>query len=271
MYSTNVTNVQLTHLQLDNYGPWTVTPEPRREMDLQTLQSRLFADVAQFVGGYGGYVFPTRYDNLVAVTNGLDRRAHESLQESLGNRYPITVSLGIGTGRRPADALDAASAHLHEAGSAQDGDRTEVFGGDPLTEAARSDEDLEVAHFDVDDATGVYTDRLNEYDAYLAIERGYSALARYLREEHGALAFFAGGDNVIAVCPALSDRDYHDAIDHVRETANVDLKVGVGAGYTAQEGGMKAKHALEHCREESVPVVRDRGGEHPKLQIASLD
>ena len=146
-----------------------------------------------------------------------------------------------------------------------------MFGGEPLAEAVRRDDDLHVAHFDVDDATGVYTDRLNEYDAYLAIERGYSALARHLREEYDALAFFAGGDNVIAVCPSLSDADYGDAIAHVRETASVDLKVGVGAGYTAQEAGMKAKHALEHCREEGVPVVRDRGGENPKLQIASLD
>lgn len=266
-----MTNVQLTHLQLDNYGPWTVTPEPRREMDLQTLQTRLFADVAQFVGRDGGYVFPTRFDNLVAVTNGLDHRAHETLQESIKNRYPVTVSLGIGTATRPADALDAASAHLHEAGSAQDGERTEVFGGDPLSREVRTPEDLHIAHFDVDDATGVYTDQLNEYDAYLAIERGFSSLARHLRTEHGALAFFAGGDNVIAVCPALSDADYHDAIAHVRADADVDLKVGVGAGLTAQKAGMKAKHALEHCRESGAPVVRDRGDENPKLQIASLD
>ncbi|WP_129116374.1 GTP cyclohydrolase IIa, partial [Halegenticoccus tardaugens] len=42
-----MTNAQLTQIQIDNYGPWTVTPEPRREMDLQTMQSRLFADLAQ--------------------------------------------------------------------------------------------------------------------------------------------------------------------------------------------------------------------------------
>ena len=41
----DVTNAQLTLIQIDNYGPWTVTPEPRREVDLQTLQSRLYADV----------------------------------------------------------------------------------------------------------------------------------------------------------------------------------------------------------------------------------
>ncbi|HII51742.1 MAG TPA: GTP cyclohydrolase IIa, partial [Halobacteriales archaeon] len=27
-----MTNAQLTLIQIDNYGPWTVTPKPRREV-----------------------------------------------------------------------------------------------------------------------------------------------------------------------------------------------------------------------------------------------
>jgi len=68
-----VTNTQLTLVHIDNYGPWTVTPDPRREVDLQTLQSRLYADVSQLVGNREGYAFFGRFDNMVAVTNGLDR------------------------------------------------------------------------------------------------------------------------------------------------------------------------------------------------------
>lgn len=41
-----VVNTQVTHVQIGNYGPWTVAPEPRREVDLQTLQSRLYADLS---------------------------------------------------------------------------------------------------------------------------------------------------------------------------------------------------------------------------------
>ena len=52
-----VTNTQVTHIQIDNYGPWTVTPEPRREVDLQTLQSRLYADLSQLFGNRDGYVW----------------------------------------------------------------------------------------------------------------------------------------------------------------------------------------------------------------------
>jgi len=43
-------------------------------MDLQSLQSRLFADIAQFMGPRDAYVFSTRYDNMIAVTNGLGAR-----------------------------------------------------------------------------------------------------------------------------------------------------------------------------------------------------
>ena len=249
-----VTTAQLTLLQLDNYGPWTVTPEPRREMDLQTLQSRLYADCAQFVGSRDGYAFFARADNMVAVTNGMDRRDHELLQESIRNRYPVTVSLGIGVGDTPAAALDVATDRLQAAGSAQDGDRREVLAGDPVDPATTTDEAIEIAHFDVNDATGRYTDRLNEFDSFLEIEQGYASLMRYLREEHGGLSFFVGGDNVIAAVPDLTRADYREAIDHVADAADVDLKVGVGTGSTAASAGMDAKHALEICRHEGTAI-----------------
>ncbi|MEM4202176.1 MAG: GTP cyclohydrolase IIa, partial [Candidatus Hadarchaeum sp.] len=63
--------IQLTLIQIDNYGPWTVTPEPRREFELQVLQAELFAELERQFGSRGGLVFPTRFDNLFAVTNGI--------------------------------------------------------------------------------------------------------------------------------------------------------------------------------------------------------
>jgi len=250
--SDTVTNTQLTLVQIDNYGPWTVTPEPRREMDLQTLQSRLFADIAQFVGHRGGYAFFTRFDNMVAVTNGLDTDDHRLLQESTGNRYPVTVSLGIGVDSNPAVALERATEGLQGAGSAQDGDRREVLTGTPISEP--SGDEVSIAHFDVNDATEKYTDQLNEFDSFIQIEQGYAALMRYLREEHGGLSFFVGGDNIIAVMPDIESDAYRAAIDHVEDTVGVDLKVGVGRGNDAHDAGMAAKHALEECRHRGTAV-----------------
>jgi len=253
-----MSRLQLTHIQIDNYGPWTVEPEPRREMDLQTLQSRLFADIAQFVGSRDGYAFFTRFDNMVAVTNGLDEADHELLQESIGNRYPISVSLGTAVDSVPIEALEGATERVQRAGSAQDRGRREVLAGDYRPPEA---DDVAIAHFDVNDATGKYTDRLNEFDSFIRIEQAYASLMRYMREAHGALSFFVGGDNVIAVVPEMSEAEYGAAIDHVSEDADVELKVGVGHGPTPHDAGIAAKHALEDCRYDGTRV-EFAGGEH---------
>ena len=249
-----MTTTQLTLVQLDNYGPWTVTPEPRREMDLQTLQSRLFADIAQFIGGRGGYIFYTRFDNMIAVTNGIDREAHATLQESISNRYPVTISLGVDVAETPAEALDGATERIQAAGSAQDEERTEVLAGNFLTGDETGPEPLHIAHFDVNDATGKYTDQLNEFDSFIQIERSYASLMEYMRKAHGALSFFVGGDNIIAVCPDLSAEAYQDAIDHVQRDVGIELKVGVGRDRTAHKAGIAAKHALEECRFDGTTV-----------------
>lgn len=252
-----MTNTQITHIQIDNYGPWTVTPEPRREVDLQTLQSRLYADLSQLFGNRDGYVFFTRFDNMVAVSNGLDMDAHRLVQESVSNRYPVTMSLGVATGRSPVNALGTATELLQDAGSAQDKHRREVLEGRTIDDEFRTEEDVQVAHFDVDNATEKYTDRLNEFDTFINIEQGYAELMQYMRRAHDSLSFFVGGDNIIAICPDLEEDAYRDAIDHVSETVDVQLKVGVGRGKSASDAGMDAKHALEACRTTGETVELD--------------
>jgi GTP cyclohydrolase IIa len=253
-----VPNTQVTLVQIDNYGPWTVTPEPRREVDLQTMQSRLYADLSQLIGNREGYVFFTRFDNMVAVTNGLDRDAHELVQESIRNRYPVTVSFSIAVDDQPAEALGRATDALQAAGSAQDESRTELLLGDPLPRAEMNDDDVTIAHFDVNDATGKYTDELNAFDSFVRIEQGYATLMRYMRRAHDALSFFVGGDNVIAVCPSMTEAEYRDAVEHVRREGDVELKVGVGTAVTAQDAGMAAKEALETCRHDGTTVEFER-------------
>ncbi|WP_232688546.1 GTP cyclohydrolase III [Halobacterium zhouii] len=249
-----MTNTQVTLVQLDNYGPWTVTPEPRREVDLQTMQSRLYADLSQAFGMRDGYVFFTRFDNMLAVTNGLDLEDHARIQESIRNRYPVTVSLSIGAGPSPANALVDATAALQEQGSAQDATRTEALLGQPLEESERTDDDVQIAHFDVVDATETYTDELDAYSSFINIEQGYASLMKHMHDAHDSLSFFVGGDNIIAVCPSLSDAEYQEAIEHVLEDAGVDLRVGVGHGASAHDAGMAAKHALEDAREDGTYV-----------------
>ena len=246
-----MTATQVSLFQLDNYGPWTVTPEPRPEPQLQALQARLYADLADAVGSRGGYVFYTRFDNVVAVTNGIDREAHRRIQEQIGNQYPVTVSAAVASDASPAAALALASERLQGAGSAQDAAREAALVGDPLGEAGEA----HVAHFDVVDVTGKYTDEIDAYGAYLRVTEAVQALSAHMYEANDALTFFVGGDNAIAVCPDLSPEAYEAAIDHVEDETGVELQVGVGHGPTAREAGMDAKHALEACRREGMRVA----------------
>lgn len=70
----------MTLIQIDNYGPWTVTPRPRNESDLQILQAELYADLERQFANKKGLVFFTRFDNLLAVTNGIDEEDHLRIQ-----------------------------------------------------------------------------------------------------------------------------------------------------------------------------------------------
>ena len=252
--STNVTTTQLTLVQIDNYGPWTVTPAPRREVDLQTLQSRLYADLSQYIGNRDGYAFFTRFDNMIAVTNGLDESDHARLQETISNRYPVTVSLSTASDPNPVTALERATKQLQQAGSAQDGSRREILRLDDGSPVQDDGSEVHIAHFDVNDATGQYTDEINAFDTFIEIEQAYASLMRYMRTHADSLSFFVGGDNIIAVCPDLAPETYQSAIDHVEQETNVALKVGVGIGRRAHPAGMAAKHALEACRSNGSDV-----------------
>ncbi|WP_324760647.1 GTP cyclohydrolase IIa [Haloarcula sp. GH36] len=236
--------VQFSLVQLDDYGPWTVTPEPRPEPALQALQSRLYADLADFVGTRDGYVFPGRYDNLLAVTNQVTPEEHRRFQSLVRNRYPVTASVGVGTGGTPRAALGAASEALQDTGSAQDADRTEQLA---VSRTAYPTGPITVAHFDVVDATGRYTDREHAFDAHQRIRRAVLELGGELGP-HGAVTSFVGGDNAIAVCPNLPTGVYDEVLAAVRDTTGVEMRVGVGTGETAQAAGQGAKEALESGR-----------------------
>lgn len=256
-----MTNTEMALLQLDNYGPWTVTPEPRREMHLQSMQSRLYGDIAQFVGTRDGYVFPAGFDNMVAVTNGFTIDDLESMQNLVAERYPVTMSVSVASGDSPGTALAEATTALQDRGSAQSADRSAVLCGETLRPTERSPSDVQIAHFDVVDAIACYTDELSAYDTHVTIDTAYARLRDRLYERHDALSFFVGGDNVIAVCPGLSEDACMSAIDDVRSTVGVELRVGSGTGVTACAAGLLAKDALETCRHHGTLI--EQGSHHP--------
>lgn len=243
--------VRASVVQLDAYGPWTVTPEPRRETDIQALQARLYADFADFMGYHDGYAFFNRFDNMIGIGNHVSVDEYKRFQERIRNRYPVTASIGIGEDATPAGAIDAASEGIQSTGSAQDLSRNETVqhvqkGPDTLQPKAT------IAHFDIVDVTSKYTDQQSEIATQSAVWESVSVLKRVLYEEYDSAAYFVGGDNVIAICPSLDTHAFKSILEEIHQQTSITYQVGVGEGQTAHEAGDRAKHALERCRENGT-------------------
>lgn len=250
-----MSSFQITLLQIDNYGPWTVTPAPRREPDLQTLQSQIYADVAEFFGNHGGIAFFARFDNMVALTNGIPRDEHLLIQESIGNRYPVTLSLSIGTGPSPVEALASATRQLQAAGSAQDADRRQVLVGEPL---GVSDSDgVQLAHIAIQPPSE--PDRA--FTPFVAVEEAFMVLMRELTERHESLTFFGGRDTVIVIGNHLRSDAYEALGVRVEEEVGTPLSIGVGVAPSAVEASLIAKRALIETTGRASPAINYGAGD----------
>jgi GTP cyclohydrolase IIa len=233
----------MTLIQIDNYGPWTVTPTPRNEADLQIMQAELYADLQRQFAARQGLVFFTRFDNMLAVTNGMDLEDHRRIQKSIGNRYPITVSMGVGAAETPYDAQRNASRALQSHGGAQSEERKEVLAIDGLVDEGY----VQIAHIDINGITETMTDIVPAYDTSFIVNRVQHFLMKKLIKE-GALLFFIGGDNFMSPCNGLEPQGLLRIINEIDDEINVALKAGIGKAPTAEKAANLADLALEEIR-----------------------
>lgn len=251
--------IQITLIQIDNYGPWTVTPGPRAEPDLQTLQSRLYGDLEREFGARGAIVFYNRFDNLIAISNGINEEEHRKIQESIRNRYPLTVSMGVASRETPLEAQLVATQMIQKGGGAQSKDRCEVLNIDSLV---RPDESkVQIAHIDIDDITTTLTDKESAYDTSIVV---YEVLLELMKElkKIGGLCFFIGGDNYMAPSNGITKNMLRDALKRVDEKTGVKLKAGVGISKTGGKSADLADLCLEDIRadltDDSVLVLTEK-------------
>lgn len=241
--------IQITLIQIDNYGPWTVTPGPRAEPDLQTLQSRLYGDLEREFGAHGGIVFFNRFDNLIAVSNGMDYDDHKLIQDSIRNRYPITISMGVGSADTAYEAQKIATEMIQKGGGAQSASRCEVLNIDSL--ADDDDSYVQIAHIDIDDVTGLLTDVETAFDTSIKVYEVLNALMVEL-SQIGGLCFFIGGDNYMAPSNNISDDVLRDALERVDAKTGVRLKAGIGRSKTPAKAADMADIGLEDIRADKV-------------------
>ncbi|MCQ2964757.1 MAG: GTP cyclohydrolase IIa [archaeon] len=238
--------IQMTLIQIDNYGPWTVTPKPRTESDLQILQAELFADVQRLIAAKKGLVFFTRFDNMLAITNGLNEEDHLRIQRSIRNRYPITISMGVGAAETPHEAQKLATIALQNAGGAQDGERKEILAIDSLIENPE-DSFVQAAHIDINSVTETLTDIESAFDTSFMVNKAQHYLMTKLRKK-GALLFFIGGDNFMSPCNGLSEEEITEILIEIKEEIDIGFKAGIGRADNAEDAAYMADIGLEIIR-----------------------
>ncbi len=235
----------MTLIQIDNYGPWTVTPTPRRESDLQILQAELYADLQRQFAAKQGLLFFMRFDNMLAISNGMDMEDHLRIQESIGNRYPITVSMGVGAAQTPYDAQRNATRALQKYGGAQSEERKEALAIDELADAEKGF--VQIAHIDINGITETLTDTMPAYDTSFVVNRVQHFLMKKLIKK-GSLLFFIGGDNFMSPCNGLEPEGLLKIINEIDDEINIALKAGIGKAPTAEKAANLADLALEEIR-----------------------
>ena len=235
----------MTLIQLDNYGPWTCTLGNDREHKLQMLQSDLYSALLARVSELQGLVFFNRFDEMLAVTNGMTFENHKKIQQALEERFPVTLSMGVGVGKTPFEAQLVASKLLQQEGSAQSPTRSGVIAYERILPLDKSH--VQVMHFDVDGITETLTDHASAYQTSLYVMTLYAELMK-LFKRHEALVFFAGGDNFIGVANGLDTRAVESVIEDYRER-NVRLKCGIGMARTGRKAAELAAMNLDLIRE----------------------
>lgn len=241
--------IQMTLIQIDNYGPWTVTPRPRTESDLQILQAELYADIQRQVAARKGLVFYTRFDNLLAITNGLTVEDHLRIQRSIRNRYPITISMGVGAAETPHEAQKLATIALQKEGGAQSSERKEILAVDSIIEDPE-DSFVQVAHIDINSVTETLTDIESAFDTSFMVNKTQHYLMTKLVKK-GALLFFIGGDNFMSPCNGLSEQDIEDILVEIDEEIGIGLKAGIGRSNNAEDAAYMADIGLEEIRDKN--------------------
>ncbi|MGH9911818.1 MAG: GTP cyclohydrolase IIa, partial [Nitrososphaeraceae archaeon] len=97
--------MHLTIIKIDRYGPWTLTLGSDRESVLQMLQARIYFDIQRLFSEKHCIVYPNRFDEYFAITNGLLISELVDIQSELSKLYPqLGFSMALGYGDTPYQA-----------------------------------------------------------------------------------------------------------------------------------------------------------------------
>ena len=247
--------IQLTIIRIDGYGSYTLTLGSDRETYLQMLQSRIYHDIQQLFSEKDCIVYPNRFDEFFAITNGLSMHDHIQIQNSISDLYKnINFSMTIGNGTTPYDAnIDAYVARKTQKLLSK---QKRIFGqiqyassnsSVTTTDYGSTDYFAQIMHIDVDGSAEIST-RLSPYELTSLIIKIYAKLSEEFLKK-GLLTFFIGGDNFMVISNSISKEDAEQITKKVTMDIGVRLNCGIGISRTGKKAAEAATKALDIIRE----------------------
>ena len=218
---------------------------------LQILQANLYSSIQRAFANLGGLVFFNRFDEMLAITNGITLAQHENIKQTIQDQFPVTLSMSIGVGHTPYEAQQKASKLLQQMGSAQSSARRSVMACERTL--GLDDSHVQVIHFDIDEVTRTFTDHVSAYETSLLVMTLYAELMKVFQERQ-ALMFFLGGDNFMGIANGLSIQEVNSVIEEYR-TKNVKLKCGIGIARTARRAAELAAENLDNIRRNGKQLI----------------
>src|SRR6185369_10992560 len=101
--------IQITIIKIEGYGPWTLKLGSDREAQLQMFQASFYSDLQNLFNKRNSILYFNRFDELIAITNGLSIDDHLFIEQEINDMYKgIGISMTIGIGETPLDANIAA-------------------------------------------------------------------------------------------------------------------------------------------------------------------
>jgi GTP cyclohydrolase IIa len=206
----------------------------------------LYSELQENFAAKGGLLFFNRFDEMLAVTNGITEKEHIEIQERTRDEFPITVSMGVGVAETPFEAQMKASTLLQKAGSAQSSARKNALACEQTL--SLTDAYVQVIHVDVDGITRKMTDQASAFETTLKVMSLYMDMMT-LFKEYGALLFFVGGDNFMGVANGISVNVISTLLEGYM-SENLQLKCGVGIASTGRKAAELATMNLKLIRNQ---------------------
>ena len=259
--------IQLTVIRIEGYGPWTISLGSDREAKLQILQAGFYRDLQQLFSDRDSLVYPNRFDEYFAITNGLSVRDHVEIKNKLSRIYEnLTISMAIGRGMTPYQANLEAHKNRETSKLGTHNDVITARDNLPLTRSNLTlniDDHIVLLHIDIGNSAKMCS-KMSPYEITYIVSNVYCRLAgEFLKKE--SLTFFIGGDNFMVVSNDTTKLEVQGIINDVSTGLNVRLNCGIGIGRTGREAASAATKALDTIRD-----LRHTGIDIPVYEVSCL-